>query len=87
MVREGYTSSGSRGGSGSPGPPCSQEIFKIMQFSAILGESPILSKFWAQGPSLGSKLRWAPPMTRILDPRLSTVSTLPTAVGAAPLSP
>ncbi len=36
------------GGPGGPGPtPCPQDFFKIGQF---FGKTPILSKFWAQGP-------------------------------------
>ncbi len=38
-------------------------------FRQFLRKIPILSKFWAQGPPLGSKLRWAP-LTKILDLRL-----------------
>ena len=40
----------------------SSKIFrKSCSFQASLGENPIWSKFWAQGPSFGSKLRWGPP--------------------------
>ncbi len=36
------------------GPPCSQDFFKIMQFSRnFKGRTPILSKFWGSGPPLG----------------------------------
>ena len=42
-----------------------------MQFSGnFKGKTPILSKFWAQAPPLGSKL--LSPLTKILDPRLET---------------
>ncbi len=63
------SSSGSR--ASGPGLPCPQDFFKIMQFSGNLkGKTPILSKVWAQGPPLGSKLHWAT-LTKLLDPRLS----------------
>ncbi len=39
---------------GGLGPPCHQDFFKIMQFSGnFKGKTPILSKFWAQGPPWG----------------------------------
>ncbi len=42
------------GGLCGPGPPCSQEFSKIMQFSGnFKGKNPILRKFWAQGPPWG----------------------------------
>ena len=45
-----------------------QDFFKIMQFSGNFKEkSHILSKFWAQGPSLGVKSPLGP-LTKILDP-------------------
>ncbi len=48
-----------------PLPP--RFFFKIMQFSGnFKGKPPILSKCWAQGPSLGSKQHRAP-LTKILD--------------------
>ncbi len=51
-------------------PPCLQDFFKIMQFSGnFRGKTPILSKFWPQGPPWGQKLCWAP-LTKILDPCL-----------------
>ncbi len=54
-----HSSSGSRGALGDRAPL--QDFFKIMQFSGnFKGKTPILSKFWAQGPPLGSKLRWPP---------------------------
>ncbi len=43
---------------GSPLPP--RFFLKIMQCSGnFKGKTPILSKFWAQPPPLGSKLHWA----------------------------
>ncbi len=44
---------------------------KSCTFQAILMEKPL---FWANfvlKPPLGSKLHWAPPLTKILDPRLN----------------
>ncbi len=42
--------------------PCPKDFLKIMQFSGnFKGRTLILSKFWAQGPSLESKLYWATP--------------------------
>ena len=39
-----------------PGPPLPQEFFLIMQFSGnFKGKTPILSKFWVQGPPIGVK--------------------------------
>ena len=59
-----------KGGSWGPGPLSPIYIFQIMQFSGnFKGQTPILSKFWAQGLPLGSKLGWAP-LTKILDLRL-----------------
>ncbi len=51
------------GGGWVSGPPCPQDFFKIMQFSVnFMGKTPILRKFWAQGPPppLGSKLHCPP---------------------------
>ncbi len=63
----GSYSSGSRG----PGPPCPEDFFKIMQFS---GNFEGKNLFWA---NFGLRPRWAPwiPLTKILDPRLSSFST------------
>ena len=57
---------------GPVGPPPIPIFFKIMHFSGCFkGKTPILSKFWAQGPPLGSKRHWGP-LTKILDPRLAS---------------
>ena len=71
-ILQSNVSSRPRGPAG-PGPsPYPQDFFKIMQFSGnFKGKTPILSKFWAQGPPpLGSKLRWAA-LTKILDAPLN----------------
>ncbi len=68
MMTRSLTTSGSRG----PGGPGPRDFFKIMQFSSnfLQGKNTyFFSKFWAQGPPLGLKLRWAP-QTKILDPPL-----------------
>ncbi len=58
---------------GRPGRPAPlpQDFFKIMQLLGEREETPILSKFWAQGPPMGSKLHWAP-LSKILDPPLGS---------------
>ena len=57
------------------GPPCPQDVFKIMQFSGnFKGKPPMLSKFCAQSP-LGSKNSAGPPLT-ILDPLVVRVLDL-----------
>ncbi len=55
-------SRGSRG----PGAPCPQDFFKIMQFSGkFKGKTPILSKFWVQGPPWGLNSAGPPPKSWI----------------------
>ncbi len=57
-------------------PPCHQVFFQNhAAFRQFKGKTPILSKFWAQGP-LGSKLHWAP-LTKILDSPRIFWSSLP----------
>ena len=50
------------GSSGSRGPPCPQDFFKIMQFSAnFKEENSYFEQILGSGsPHLGSKLCWAP---------------------------
>ncbi len=57
-------SSGTRGALGARAPPGPQDFFKIMQFSSNFKGKPL---FWA---NFGLRLHWAPPPTKILDPRL-----------------
>ncbi len=49
-------------GAWGPGPPLPQDFFQNHAvFRQFQGKTPILSKFWAQGPPpLGSKLQWPP---------------------------
>ncbi len=49
-------------GAWGPGPPLPPRFLQLMQFSGnFKGKSPILSKFWAQGPPLGVKIPLGPP--------------------------
>ena len=59
VVRSAQRSSGSRGGR-TPCPP--PRFLQNVQFSGnFKGKTPILSKFWAQGPPLGVKIPLGPP--------------------------
>ncbi len=66
------------GGPSGPGPPCPQDLFKIMQ--AILRENPyFLANFGLRAP-LVSKLH-QPPLTKILDPPLKCLFRIKAAMG------
>ncbi len=56
------------GGPGHSLPP--RFFFKSCSFQALLGENPYFEQMLGSGPLLGSKLHWAPILTKILDPRL-----------------
>ena len=63
------------GGPGGPAHLAPKISSKSCSFQAIFsGKTPISSKFWAQGPALGSKLCWAS-LTKILDPCLMQSQT------------
>ncbi len=55
-------------------PPCPQDLFKIMQFPGNFKGKPLFSAhFGLEGPSLGSQLHWASPLTKILHPPLKAL--------------
>ncbi len=67
-VRKGHSPRANNGTH--PAPFALKICSKSCSLQAIFRENPLLlNKFWAQAP-LGSKLCWAPTLTKILDPHL-----------------